>query len=220
MATMTLARRPKVLITGFPAFPGAPVNPTEWLVSTLNHEDVETAVIPCVYAEVGSVLEGLGRKFDPDIVIHFGLSRQAEGFVLEARARNACRADLLDNSGLSFGTGPISAFSPEFVPASLPNAEICLQLKKAGYPADISDDAGGYLCNFAFYHSAGRLIPVLRSKMIGFVHVPPFTRMPKIDLLNGTGVIIKVCCDVWGETGLQQPCDPSCESPHLDPLLR
>ena len=91
------ARSPRILVTGFSVFPGAPVNPTEALVGILNDDppagegiDAFRADILAVeYATIAGRLSAIGREFMPDIAIHFGLARECRGFRLERVARNS-----------------------------------------------------------------------------------------------------------------------------------
>lgn len=173
-------KRPRVLITGFGPFPGAPVNPTEALIRRLEAEpghlsglcDIRTAVLPVEYAAVPDLLADLGRRHSPDIAIHFGLSAEAEGFTLERLARNEIAAGKPDNAGGQ----PKSACivdAGEGISSSLPLDEIAERLTEAGLSWSWSDDAGGYLCNYLFYLSRSPHFPALSAPMSGFVHVPP-----------------------------------------------
>ena len=85
----------RILVTGFSAFPRAPVNPTERLIEMIDAsrwslDDVElrTAVLPVEYGRVPGMLCELGLAFRPDVAIHFGLAETARGFRLERTARN------------------------------------------------------------------------------------------------------------------------------------
>ncbi|WP_342641667.1 pyroglutamyl-peptidase I [Rhodoligotrophos ferricapiens] len=172
--------RPHVLVTGFPAFPTAPVNPTERLIELLGERDltidaeVRAAVVPCAYGEAPAALEALGREYHPDIVLAFGLSRRAKSFTLERIARNLCTSDLPDTSGECRRGAPIVADSPGELRSTLPLVAIHKALRAKDIAADFSDDAGGYLCNFVFYLIVGHHIPSLKPAAAGFIHVPAF----------------------------------------------
>ncbi len=88
---------PRLLVTGFEPFPGAPLNPTEWLVGGLRAPSTgsegiaafRAEVLPVDYAQVGPRLSEIGKDFRPDIAIHFGLAKECRGFRLERIARNS-----------------------------------------------------------------------------------------------------------------------------------
>lgn len=203
---------PRVLITGFGPFPGAPVNPTETLVRRLESEPgplsgpahIRTAVLPVEYAAVPDLLAELGRHNSPDIAIHFGLSAEAEGFTLERLARNEIRAGKPDNSGAHPDT-PVILHEGDNRLSTLPLDKMAIALGAAGLPWSWSDDAGGYLCNTVFTLSAAHACDGLRPVMAGFVHVPPLKEaepdhaaaMAIDDLVAGANIVIAACIDDW-----------------------
>ncbi len=170
---------PRVLVTGFESFPGAPVNPTAWLAATLALQPpsglpgshFRTAVLPVDYRAVRGALETAAAGFDPDIAIHFGLAASCRGFRLERTGRNRFASAPLDNRGWRPPDGPIVDGAATFQP-TLPLLEVHAALTAAGLPVEWSDDAGGYMCNAAMVLSLAGLIPGLAPKFSGFVHVP------------------------------------------------
>lgn len=199
---------PRVLVTGFEPFPGAPFNPTEWLAAQLAEAPPAIAgigafraeVLPVSYAAVGPRLTEIGRDFAPDIAIHFGLARDCAGFRLERVARNRFAALHADNEGVMPAAGPICA-GPETFASSLPLDAIHAALAAAGLPVEWSDDAGGYLCNTVFTLSLARAAPGFAPRMSGFVHVPlvapeteaaaaPSCGFDRTMLLGGAALII------------------------------
>ncbi len=190
--------RPRVLVTGFTPFPGAPVNPTEWLMDALARDvaisfdfcDLRTAVLPVDYRHAGAALKAVADIARPDIVIHFGLAQDARGFRLERLARNEV-GDALDNRGFAPGSSAI-AEGRGHAQASLPLATIAEALSERGLPVEWSDDAGGYLCNYVFFHTAAGLCAPLATARSGFVHVPLFgDRLTREQMLLGARLIIE-----------------------------
>jgi pyroglutamyl-peptidase len=169
---------PRILITGFSVFPGAPVNPTEKLIAALRDDpaalpgNIRLETLPVEYAAVPGLLDTFGREFAPDIAIHFGLSASATGFTLERLARNGIAASRADNSGAQPGSACIVDGAGDF-PSTLPLDAIAADLNDAGLPVAWSDDAGGYLCNYLFYLSRSPDFAGFAPAMSGFVHVPP-----------------------------------------------
>lgn len=171
---------PRLLVTGFEPFPGAPVNPTQWLVARLQAEPPELGaadafraeLLPVDYRVIGERLSAIGRDFAPDIVLHFGLARTAAGFRLERVARNRFEAARPDNYGHSPEDGPICA-APPVLPSTLPLDAIHAALTDAGLPVEWSDDAGGYLCNMAMTLTLAGACDGISPRISGFVHVPP-----------------------------------------------
>lgn len=214
---MNAGRSPRILVTGFGPFPGAPDNPTDWLVSRLAADPPEGEGIAAFHAEVldveydlvGPRLSQLGNAFAPDIAIHFGLAAEASGFRLERVARNSHAGARPDNAGRLPPALRICA-GPPTLPSTLPLSAIAAGLATAGLPVEWSDDAGGYLCNTVFVLSRFHACEGLRPAMAGFVHVPLLAgqggarpgAMDAGDLLRGARLIVAAAIDAhMGHTG-------------------
>lgn len=206
-------QRPRVLVTGFSAFPGAPFNPTERLIGALDAApaslgglgEIRTEVLAVEYESVPQRVDAIGAEFSPDIAIHFGLSEKAAGFTLERRARNAIAADRADNAGARPEATLIVPDGGD-VASRLPLDQIHDALVAQDLPTSWSDDAGGYLCNYLFYLSCGRLRPAFAPEMAGFIHVPPLKplgedgatqAMSHDELVAGALVVIETCVGAW-----------------------
>lgn len=203
-------RPPRILVTGFSVFPGAPVNPTEALAGILNDEPpagveaFRADVLAVEYATIADRLSAIGREFLPDIAIHFGLARECSGFRLERVARNSHDGARPDQSGALPSAVRVCA-GPDRLASTLPLDLIAKRLEGAGLPVEWSDDAGGYLCNTVFTLSAAHACDGLRPVMAGFVHVPPLKEaepdhaaaMAIDDLVAGANIVIAACIDEW-----------------------
>jgi pyroglutamyl-peptidase len=173
-----VATRPRLLVTGFGPFPNAPLNPTASLVETLlaagpegfGAGALEAVVLPSEYKRSWCMLRRLTRRFEPDVVVHFGLSRLADGLMVERQARRACDRGKPDASGFAPPSGRIGGSGPEMLPATLPVEAIVAALSDAGLAARASNDAGDYVCNATLYRSLRDAAP---GRLVGFVHVPP-----------------------------------------------
>jgi pyroglutamyl-peptidase len=196
-----MAEAARVLVTGFEPFPGAPVNPTEWLVGALRDEPpaiggiaaFRAEVLPVDYAKVGPCLSEIGRGFRPDIAIHFGLAAECSGFRLERVARNSFAGARADNAGALPEPSAICE-GPATLASTLPLAMIRERLEAAGLPVEWSDDAGAYLCNMVFTLSRAHACEGFTPKVSGFVHVPPTGEGKPLgndQLLAGARIVIE-----------------------------
>ncbi len=172
--------RPRILVTGFSAFPGARRNPSEVLVRGLDVDTLSrrlgiglaTAILPTEYEAVGEMLPRLWCDLAPDAVIHFGLAGRAGGVRLEAFGRNASAPFRPDAAGRLPGR-IIEPGGPSVRRVTLPLAQLAAALARQGIPAATSVDAGGYLCNFATYLSLGIAGTAAAPRpLAGFVHLP------------------------------------------------
>ena len=202
------AAPPRLLVTGFGPFPGAPINPTEALIAELKADpgpvsgkaDLMLEVLPVEYEAVPQRLAAIAEGFSADIAVHFGLSEKATGFALERLARNEIAAGRPDNAGRLLDASCIVE-DGEHLPTSLPAEEIFAALKNADLPVAMSDDAGGYLCNYLFYLSCGHHCGAFTPEMVGFIHVPPLKRdaqghphaMELSEMVRGARLVLDVC---------------------------
>lgn len=163
---------------------------------------VRLARIPVAYEQAFAVFEKAAIEYEPEAAISFGVYgsprdsgsfRRANGLqgsdpvsgtetgsdpfgviYLETMARNRDGAGKPDNAGQLRGTEPIEPGAPAALAASFPASALKQALHEAGFAAELSEDAGGYLCNHLFFRAGlafGGDIPY------GFVHVPPVDSM-------------------------------------------
>lgn len=205
-------RLPRVLVTGFSVFPGAPVNPTEALIAILDARraelarlaDLHTETLAVEYRSVADRLDRWAADIRPDIAIHFGLSARAQGFTLERIAKNVVGMGRPDNGGdipkdqqICAGMGSLAS--------TLPLDAIRDALAARSLAVSMSEDCGDYLCNFLFYRSRGGLHPGFSPALAGFIHVPPLAAEDSGDpaaltldqLADGAMTIIRTCCAAW-----------------------
>ena len=169
--------KPSVLITGFGLFPGVPVNASGALARRLAAAArrrypgiaIHSAVLPTQW-RLGPVrAERAITRVQPDIAIHFGVSAQAQGFVIERRAVNVCLSHA-DGVGELPPLALLDPNGPKRRAVTLPVAAIVKRLRALGLPAASSDHAGTYLCNAVLYRSLG--LTVGSRAIAGFVHIP------------------------------------------------
>src|SRR6185436_12157905 len=175
---MQRTSQPLILATGFSVFPGAPENPTAWLIGELEREQWQpegarlvTHVLPVRYDIWPDVSKVIDREH-PDSVIGFGLSAKATGFTLENTARNQLGLGRPDAAGELAASAHLIDGAPSTYPSRLPLREIEAGLKQADLPVAHSQDAGDYICNLFFYHLMTRAAAHGAPRIGGFIHVP------------------------------------------------
>jgi pyroglutamyl-peptidase len=194
----------RVWVTGFGPFPGAPVNPTEWLAEQLGGLAPEAIgalaltceVLPVEFSRAQAVVEDRHRRLAPDIAVHFGLHREATGFRLEGRAGNVIGCERPDAAGITPHNRQVASDGPPALYGAWP-ASVGKALRDGGFCVEQSEDAGAYMCNAVYYRSlacaAGR-----PGAWCGLVHVPHTEHsdrraaaMKQADLLAGAIVILR-----------------------------
>jgi len=172
--------RKTVLVTGFTPFPGAPVNPTQHLMAALPERLDELPssvhfafhVLPTTWAGRQEVTDKLRRELAPDAIVHFGVDGTRPAINIETRAVNRAEQVRPDAAGEIAPDAELSAGAEAMRQSTLPADALCSAARSAGAPADLSEDAGTYLCNATLWDSIGSGIPSI------FVHVPALPESP------------------------------------------
>lgn len=165
----------KILVCGFSSFPGAPRNPTEAMVRTLESdprhgEAFHAAVLPVEWETSWPRLRTLIETLAPTSVVLFGLHKRAERLRIERVARNRRKLGQADATG-AFPAGPAVLDGPEALACRMPWEAVTSALRGAGVSFEWSSDAGGYLCNDTLYRLAFNA-DALGVRDFGFFHVP------------------------------------------------
>jgi pyroglutamyl-peptidase len=178
-----VTRRPRILVTGFGTFPGAPYNPTPELVQRLCHlrrpalADVELTphIFNVSYSTVDRELPLLLAEHQPDALLMFGLAQRTRHLRIETRARNAVtqlwpdaaqtrvrkRAIAGDSNALTFGPH---------------TSRLMLAARATGIDARLSRDAGSYLCNYLSWRGIEATCRDDGPLLAAFIHVPLVAR--------------------------------------------
>ena len=174
-------KRLKLLLTGYGPFPGIPVNASALLVEAIAqhawpHVDVTAAILPTQWQAGPEQLTRLVRRVQPDIALHFGVAASATGFRIETVGENLTRPDA-DARGAMPQQSRLSPRGPQILRSTLPCDAILARLQQMRLPAELSIDAGRYLCNAALYRSLQLARTAKSPRLAGFVHIP--AQMPQ-----------------------------------------
>jgi pyroglutamyl-peptidase len=160
-------------VTGFGPFPGVATNPSATvarLAAASPHFrrlgiEAQALVLPTTYAAIAGVLAPALAQGDFDAVLMVGVAGRAKRIRVERRAAN--RASLLSpdaegrrRTGLTLTPGPAHRTSAVAAP------RVLHRLRRHGLPCRLSQDAGRYLCNAAYFAALAEPVPVL------FLHIP------------------------------------------------
>ena len=165
----------RILLTGFGPFPGVPRNPSQFVVERfpdrLGGQEIHRVVLPTIYREAGTTIESLLVETRPDICLCLGVA--TDDFLrLETVARNHGAAGIADESG-AVRSGPVAPAGPDTYSCTLPFAAVHRALKQRGIAAELSDDAGSYVCNYVFYSARHAIARHGLATACGFLHIPP-----------------------------------------------
>jgi pyroglutamyl-peptidase len=169
-----------LLVTGFSAFPGAPVNPSAAIVMRLLRRHarrfrlhgirLQTAVLPVVYDQVTCELEELVARTQPDAIVHLGLASRRKQVSVETRAVNRITTLHSDAAKRRAAARAVRAGGLPALRSPLATPSLVTLMRRSGVPTQLSIDAGDYVCNQTLYTSlASGGAPAV------FIHVPRLT---------------------------------------------
>jgi pyroglutamyl-peptidase len=187
--------RVRLAITAFGPFPGVPFNASERLIEELAATRlrvvpaplIATTVLPTDWRQAFAQLRAFIGRTRPDVLVHFGVSSRAHGFVIETRAFNqtSLRADC---SGSLAVARYVRANAGGARMATLPAGLLVRRLRLDGIPARLSTDAGRYLCNAVLFESLVLAEAAASAPLVGFIHIPPLSPPEsQAGLANGFG---------------------------------
>jgi pyroglutamyl-peptidase len=167
-----------VLVTGFDPFGGSPTNPSWHAVHALHGREIAGhriigAEIPTVFGASLQRLEALLHEHRPQLVLCTGQAGGRTALSLERVAINVNDARIPDNAGAQPIDVPVVPDGPAAYFTTLPVKAMLQALVAAGVRAEVSQTAGTFVCNQAFYglmHLLAR--PQWQGARGGLVHVP------------------------------------------------
>ena len=170
----------KLTVTGFGPFHTVETNSSELVVRQLSavfdkNESfcVKTRIFPVIYETASEQISETIRVTKPDILIMVGVSEGENELRLERVARNLDNSDIPDNqNAVRKNQQIIARNAPDEFRSSLPLDTYVDVLTTAGIPAQVSDDAGGYLCNHYYYLAHHNLTLSQTDCVCLIVHVP------------------------------------------------
>lgn len=193
--------RPAVLLTGFGPFPGVDENASGRLVEALAHvvakrfpqKRIVAHVLPTQWAAAPVLLGRLYDTHNPMLVLHFGVTQGVTGFSIETQAQNK-QGPHGDAIGALPRSPVMSAKGKTILPVSIPAPEILARLRRLAIPAQLSHDAGDYLCNCILYRSLE--LASRAGVAAGFIHIPADFASAKFDFemaVAGGLEIVRAC---------------------------
>jgi pyroglutamyl-peptidase len=188
----------KLLLTGFVPFLDFPVNPTEKIV---NHLDGNTIggyhiygrILPVDFSESAEQCIKHFELIQPEVVILLGLAAGRTKITPERIAIN-CLDGECDNRGVRMEDEPIEIDGPAGYFSTLPIRRFVNVLNENGFPAQISNTAGTYLCNNVMYAMLHKIHQENLNVRAGLVHIPASHDM----------AVQKPSLPSWSEKDLEQ----------------
>lgn len=166
----------RVLVTGFEPFGDYSEN-SSWevarRVASCGIAGVEVAAeqLPVSFARVGKALRCAVELHFPDLLIMLGQSAVADRIKLERVALNMMDSRKADNDGYIADEEPIYEGKESALFTLLPIKRLRSAIEANGINVKISNSAGLYVCNRAYYEAL-RMCKERRTMQAIFVHLP------------------------------------------------
>ncbi|HYM40751.1 MAG TPA: pyroglutamyl-peptidase I [Thermoplasmata archaeon] len=167
-----------ILLTGYNPYTNAPeFNPTGVLARELDGRRIGGArivgaQIPVAVEAAGRALRRLIDRANPDAALAMGVAPGRPVLSVERVALNLLDFTVPDNRGRRYRDRPIRAGGPAAYLSTLPVRRILAALRTEGVPAELSNTAGTYLCNFAMFTLLDAFAAEGKKGPAGFIHVP------------------------------------------------
>lgn len=171
-----------VLVTGFDPFVEVAHNTSHAILEQVEGvEGIATCLLPTSFSRAPSALDAAVAEHSPVAVVLLGHAARVVGFRVEVVARSLVTATKPDNDGhtpLGSHLGPHTLLPTTF---AIPDVQSLLGADALA--VELSDDAGGFVCNAAMYHALS--MQALERTPVGFIHVGPLTGYGGANDLDG-----------------------------------
>lgn len=179
----------KILVSSFEPFAEAKTNSSLMVSKKLaldpqNKDIVFAHEIPVRYQSGWVRLKDIIDKERPDFILALGQAENSKNIALERWGLNWIESRAKDNDGVVLTNQEILTGTPPAIKTNVDLDKFYDQLCAAQIPVHISVSAGGFLCNFIYYHL------LLTTSQSLFVHLPlaleqedsQFQNMTKLEL--------------------------------------
>ena len=165
-----------LLLTGFEPFLQFTVNPTMKIVEELdglemNGHRIVGKILPVDFRSSGKELLQLLEAEKPDVHISLGLAAGRYKITPERVAINVQDGDV-DNEGTRPIDEVIQTNGEAGYFSTLPIRKMVEKLMQNGFPAEVSNTAGTYLCNNVMYEALHYAHKSNNKLISGFIHIP------------------------------------------------
>ena len=206
----------KILLTGFEAFNGRTINPSELIVNKVTAPlgiTLIKEILSVEFKQTSIRIRELLKEHKPDVVISVGQAGNRAGISVErvainlnnVRSSNGTK-EIPDNAGETPVDQIIEKDGETAYFTNLPVWEIINAIQEKGIQASVSYTAGTYVCNHVMYtelYEAEKHYPNMR---VGFIHVPFLPEqigekesrsgahsMELADMITGVEAVLEVC---------------------------
>ena len=186
----------RFLVTGFELLGGNTANSSQETVKEVACDefgDVEvlTGKLPVSFKRAGVAICRLIDETKPDVVIMLGQSGKSDCIKIERIAVNMMDAKKPDNDGYTPDEESIISDGPSAYFSSISVKHLRNQLDENGISAKVSNSAGLYVCNTAYFNALHHISILGKEIKAVFVHLPKISEQwPLSKLLKAVKQLI------------------------------
>jgi len=174
----------KCIITGFDAFGPLKRNPSQLILERLNGSlsipgrrqpvDVDKVLLStCCSASWKSLRPALAGSSEDAVLIMVGVASDRQSIGLERFALNIRDYSMADNGGHRWQGRKIVSGAPDALTTSVRLPALARALADSGHACRVSNHAGTFLCNEAYFRALNHARVHGRPGSVLFMHVPP-----------------------------------------------
>ena len=186
----------RILLTGFEPFGEDTINSSQEAVKAVScdeFDDIEIVhrILPVSFKRSGKAVCELIDDTEPDVVIMLGQSGKTDCIKIERIAVNMMDAKNQDNDGYTPDEESIISDGPSAYFSSISVKHLRNQLDENGIPAKVSNSAGLYVCNTAYFNALHHISILGKEIKAVFVHLPKISEQwPLSKLLKAVKQLI------------------------------
>lgn len=167
----------RILLIGFEPFGGDAINSSQETVKAVACDElvgveIMKGMLPVSFKRAGTEICRLIDESVPDIVIMLGQSSKSDCIKIERVALNLMDSSKGDNDGYIPDEETICFGTPAAYFTKMPVKALRDCLMQSGIPAKISNSAGLYVCNRAYFAALHHIATTVGNTKAVFVHLP------------------------------------------------
>lgn len=167
----------RILLIGFEPFGGDAINSSQETVKAVACDElvgveIMKGMLPVSFKRAGTEICRLIDESVPDIVIMLGQSSKSDCIKIERVALNLMDSSKGDNDGYIPDEETICFGTPAAYFTKMPVKALRDCLMQSGIPAKISNSAGLYVCNRAYFAALHHIATTGGNTKAVFVHLP------------------------------------------------
>ena len=171
----------KILLTAFEPFGKDVENAAAIVCQQIAEEGpgyrVEKRILPTEFEAGSKALMEAVDQVQPEMVLCLGQAGGRSQVTPERVAINLMDGSIPDNCGYQPDEVPVIPGGPTAYFTNIPIKAMVAEAKEAGYPVQVSNTAGAYVCNCIFYHLMHRIAYTPANERApalwgDFIHIP------------------------------------------------